>query len=84
VVAAINRALALSRLDGPAAGLEALEAVSADPRLADYQPYWAARGHLLKMLNKKSEAQEAFTRAASLTDDPALRDYLFKRVSENA
>ncbi len=45
----------------------------------NYQPYWAARGHLLQLLNQKDEAQKAFNRAASLTDDPALREYLFKR-----
>ena len=44
-----------------------------------YQPYWAARGHLLQLLNQKDEAQKSFSRAASLTDDPALRKYLSKR-----
>ena len=46
---------------------------------SDYQPYWAARGHLLRLLDRKDEAREAFDRAASLTDDPALREYLFQR-----
>jgi hypothetical protein len=36
------------------------------------------------MLDQKAEAQRAFARAASLTDDPALQDYLFKRAAENA
>jgi predicted RNA polymerase sigma factor len=49
----------------------------------NYQPYWAARGHLLQLLNQKDEAQKAFNRAASLTDDPALREYLFKRSAGN-
>jgi hypothetical protein len=31
------------------------------------------------LLKHKDKAQKAFTRAASLTDDPALREYLFKR-----
>jgi len=79
----VGRAVAIAQAGNPAEGFAALEEIPAS-RVATYQPYWAARGHLLKMLNKKSEAQEAFTRAASLTDDPALRDYLFKRVSENA
>jgi hypothetical protein len=35
------------------------------------------------LLNRKDAAREAFDRAASLTDDPALRDYLFQR-SANA
>jgi predicted RNA polymerase sigma factor len=36
---------------------------------------------LLRLLNRNQEAHEAFTRAASLTDDPALREYLFKRAT---
>jgi len=33
-------------------------------------------------MNRRHEAREAFTRAASLTDDPALRDYLLKRAND--
>ncbi len=51
--------------------------------MADYQPYWAARGHLLELLNRQDEARQTSTRAASLTDDPALRHYLFKRSAGN-
>jgi predicted RNA polymerase sigma factor len=36
------------------------------------------------LLNRKDEAGEAFDRAASLTDDPALREYLFQRSAEGA
>jgi predicted RNA polymerase sigma factor len=74
----VGRAVALAQADRPAAGLAALEEIPAD-RIVNYQPYWAARGHLLQLLNQKEEARKAFTRAASLTDDPALREYLFKR-----
>jgi predicted RNA polymerase sigma factor len=35
------------------------------------------------LLNRNDDAVEAFNRAASLTDDPALRDYLFKRAAAN-
>jgi RNA polymerase sigma-70 factor (ECF subfamily) len=45
------------------------------------QPYWAARGHPFHLLNRNEEAVEAFNRAARLTDDPALREYLLKRAS---
>jgi RNA polymerase sigma factor (sigma-70 family) len=75
----VGRAVALAQTGDPAAGFAALEAILAN-RTADYQPYWAARGHVLALLNRKDEAQKAFTRAASLTDDPALRDYLFERA----
>jgi len=79
----VGRAVAIAQAGNPAAGLAALEGIPAS-RVATYQPYWAARGHLLKMLDQKAEAQKAFARAASLTDDPALREYLFKRAAENA
>jgi RNA polymerase sigma factor (sigma-70 family) len=76
--ALVGRAVALAEAVEPAAGFAALEEIPAG-RVASYQPYWAARGHLLQLLNRKDEARQAFTRAASLTDDPALRAYLFKR-----
>jgi RNA polymerase sigma-70 factor (ECF subfamily) len=72
----VGRAVAIAQAEQPAAGFAALEQIPSD-RTADYQPYWAARGHLLRLLDRKDEAQEAFGRAASLTDDPALREYLF-------
>lgn len=75
----VGRAVAIAQTGELAAGFAALEQIPAD-RTANYQPYWAARGHLLQLLNRNDEAQEAFNRAASLTDDPALRDYLFKRA----
>ena len=37
-----------------------------------------------QLLNRKDEAREAFIRAASLTDDPALREYLFQRSADEA
>ncbi|MGE5217567.1 MAG: RNA polymerase sigma factor [Chloroflexota bacterium] len=81
--ALVGRAVAIAQAVNPAAGLAALEEIPAS-RVATYQPYWAARGHLLELLNRQNETREAFTRAASLTDDPALRDYLFKRAAESA
>jgi RNA polymerase sigma-70 factor (ECF subfamily) len=78
----VGRAVTIAQAGEPGAGFAALEQVPSD-RTADYQPYWAARGHLLQLLNRKDEAVEAFNRAASLTDDPALREYLFKRSADN-
>ena len=71
----VGRAVAISQAGEPAAGFAALEHISSDGT-ANYQPYWAARAHLLRLLNRNDEAVEAFNRAASLTDDPALREYL--------
>jgi len=78
----VGQAVAVAQAGNPAAGFAALEEIPTS-RIVNYQPYWAARGHLLQLLNQKEEAQKAFSRAASLTDDPALREYLFKRSAGN-
>ena len=78
----VGRAVALAQAGKSAAGFAALEEIPAS-RVANYQPFWAARGHLLQILNRSDEAQKAFARAASLTDDPALREYLLKRSAGN-
>ena len=76
----VGRAVALAQAGAVTKGFAALEEIPSN-RVIDYQPYWAARGHLLELLNKNNEAKKALTRAAALTDDPALRDYLFKRCA---
>jgi len=81
VGALVGRAVALAQAGQAPAGLAALEEMGTN-RTSNYQPYWAARGHILQLLNCEDEARKAFTRAASLTDDPALRDYLFSRAAE--
>jgi RNA polymerase sigma-70 factor (ECF subfamily) len=83
-VVAINRAIAIGELDGPAAGLAALEAVGDDSRLADYQPYWAARAALLQRAGAAGPAAEAYGRAIGLESDPAVRRFLAARRAELA
>lgn len=78
--AQVGRAVALAQTGEVSAGLLALDNIPAD-RASDYQPWWAARGHILLLLQRTAEARHAFTRAASLTEDPALRAYLFKRAA---
>jgi len=77
----VGRAVALAQSGQPEAGLEALDEIPAE-RIVNYQPYWAARGHILRLLGHEDEARNAFTRAASLTDDAALREHLFARAAE--
>jgi RNA polymerase sigma-70 factor (ECF subfamily) len=81
VVAALNRAVAVSRLDGPEAGLHALEAIAGDERLADYQPFWAARADLCQRAGRRAEAQNAYLRAIGLESDPAVRASLQDRLA---
>lgn len=80
-VVAINRALAVAELHGASAGLEALEQVASDARLAEYQPYWAARAELLVKAGASGEARQAYNIAIGLERDPAVRRFLQKRRS---
>ena len=78
-VAVINRALAVAELQGPAAGLAALEAAGADRRVGSYQPYWAARANLLARTGSHDAARHAYQLAIGLENDPAVREYLRRR-----
>jgi RNA polymerase sigma-70 factor (ECF subfamily) len=80
-VAALNRAVALAETQGPAAGLAALDALADDPRLADYQPHWAARADLLARTGAAEAAQQAYAQAIGRERDPAVRRYLQQRAS---
>lgn len=76
-VVAINRALAIGACHGPAAGLAALP--EPDARLAEYQPYWAARADLLAQAGAHREAAGAYEIAIGLERDPAVRRFLQRR-----
>ncbi len=80
-VAALNRALAIAELLGPHEALIELEKVGSDPRLAEYQPYWAARADLLARLGVRQEARHAYDIAIGLERDPSVRRFLEKRRS---
>ena len=78
-VVAINRALAIGELRGGADGLAAMPEFSVDPRLTEYQPYWAARADLLARTGAHSEARRSYEIAIGLERDPAVRDFLQRR-----
>ncbi len=80
-VAAINRAVALAEVEGPDAGLAALDAVSADSRVRAYQPYWAARADLLARTGASRLASAAYEIAIGLERDPSVRQALEQRRS---
>jgi len=81
-VVAVNRAVALAEVQGAAAGLAALDAISADKRIAEYQPYWAARAALLSRLGDREGADNAYGLAIGLESDPALRAFLQTKRTE--
>jgi RNA polymerase sigma-70 factor (ECF subfamily) len=78
-VIAINRAVAIAENRGAASGLLMLDAVANDPRLATYQPYWAARAELLARNGDAAEADAAYEIAIGLERDPAARRFLQRR-----
>ena len=80
-VVAINRALAMAEIHGAGAALEAMPDVAADGRLAEYQPYWAARAELLARTGAHGEARGAYNIAIGLERDPAVRRFLQRRQS---
>jgi len=79
-VVALNRAAALAEVDGAEAALAAIAPLAEDARMQSYQPYWAARAHLLARIGRRDEAHEAFRLAIGLTTDAAVRQYLQGRV----
>jgi predicted RNA polymerase sigma factor len=80
-VVAINRALAIAEVHGASAALAAMPDVAADVRLAEYQPYWAARAELLTKTGAYDEARHAYEIAIGLERNPAVRQFLQKRLS---
>lgn len=81
-VIAINRALAIAELEGPGTALEQMEALAADARLAEYQPYWAARAELLAKSGDHGEARRAYEIAIGLESDAAVRRFLQRRQAK--
>lgn len=77
----LNRAMAVGMAYGPAAGLELLDALADEPKLAGYHLLPAARGDLLERLGRGHEAGEAFERAAGLTGNARERELLFQRAA---
>ena len=78
-VVAINRAIAVAETRGASAGLAALDAIADDARLAEYQPYWAARAGLLAHTGAVDEADRAYELAIGLESDPVVRSFLQER-----
>ena len=80
----LNRAVAVAMAFGPAAGLEVVEPLSAEPALADYHLLPAVRGDLLAKLGRRDEARAEFERAAALTRNERERALLLERAASTA
>jgi RNA polymerase sigma factor (sigma-70 family) len=76
----LNRAVAIAMAFGPAAGLELVDALTAEPSLANYHLVPSVRGDFLLKLGRFDEARAEFERAASLTRNSRERDLLLERA----
>jgi predicted RNA polymerase sigma factor len=67
---------------GPAAGLDLVDSLVAEPSLKSYHLLPAVRGDLLRKLGRSEEARAEFERAASLTENVPEREFLQRRAAE--
>jgi RNA polymerase sigma-70 factor (ECF subfamily) len=80
----LNRAVALSMLMGPEAGLKIVDALTAEPLLRDYHLLPSVRGDLLAKLGRADEARAEFERAAGMTQNERERRLLLQRAADCA
>jgi RNA polymerase sigma factor (sigma-70 family) len=77
----LNRAVAVAMAFGPAAGLELVDRLTAEPLLKSYHLLPSVRGDLLAKLGRFDEASREFERAASLTRNGRERELLLQRAA---
>ncbi|MBL7252980.1 DUF6596 domain-containing protein [Paractinoplanes lichenicola] len=80
-VVRLNRAVAVAFAYGPQAGLDLLDELHADPRMAGYHLLPGVRGDLLIRLGRAAEARGELERAATLAHNTAERDFLRRRAA---
>ena len=74
-VVALNRAVALAEVEGPAVALLEVEQLD----LPSYQPFHVVRAELLTRLGRPAEAREAYDRAIALSGNAVERAHLERR-----
>ncbi len=79
-IVALNRAVAVGMAQGPAAGLHALDALAAEPALANYHLLPSVRGDLLMKLGRYAEAREELQRAMAMTENLREQELLSKKL----
>jgi RNA polymerase sigma-70 factor (ECF subfamily) len=81
-IVGLNRAVAVGMARGPAAGLQALDALAAEPALANYHLLPSVRGDLLVKLGRYAEAREELQRALAMTDNIREQDLLSRKLKQ--
>lgn len=81
-VVALNRAVAVAMHDGPAAGLDLIDQIMTDGKLADYHLAHTARADLYRRLGRTADARRAYEQAIHLTQQEPEQRYLTRRLQE--
>jgi RNA polymerase sigma-70 factor (ECF subfamily) len=81
-VVSVNRAVALSFVAGPDAGLVELDRLAGDPTLAGYHYLPAARADLLRRAGRPDDAASAYAEAWALAPEGQERAFLSRRLTE--
>jgi RNA polymerase sigma factor (sigma-70 family) len=80
----LNRAIAAAMVKGPTVGLELLQALDADPRMAEHYRLDAVRGHLFEMAGDPERALAHYRAAAERTTSIPERNYLITKAARLA
>jgi RNA polymerase sigma factor (sigma-70 family) len=80
-VVELNRAVAVSMAEGPAAGLAIIDRIAEDKQLRNYHWLPSVRGDLLAKLGRAPEAKEEFERAAVLAGNARERELILERAA---
>ena len=80
-VVALNHAVAVAMVRGPAAGLELLADLASDGRVAQDHRLYAVRAHLRERAGDEAAARADYLEAARRTTSPAQQRYLHSRVA---
>jgi len=81
-VVVLNRAVAVAKVHGPAAALDAIEPLREDPKLHDYYLLLALRGHLLLELGRRPEAAGCFRAALECRCSEPERRFLRRKLDQ--
>ncbi len=81
-VVELNRAVVAAMVGGPAAALDDVARIEADGRLDGYRYLPATKADLLRRLGRRAEAEHAYRSALDLTENPAERAFLSRRIAE--
>jgi len=81
-VVALNRAVAVAKVHGPAEALAEIETLRGNPQLRDYYLLLAVRGHLLEELERRDEAAVCWSAALECRCSEPERRFLRRKLAD--